>query len=489
MKNSEFIFDRKDVFEMQKKFANPSSSQEQIDHTNITHIYSYESSEDFDEQDNKTPPKNCCPELNRKLIVYKTFYFLFFGAVGALFPYLAVFYKQLWLSAHQVGILIGLRPFIQMCASPLWGVLADTYNVSKMIFLMSIGAWLVSNFSISMVKPKEYEPTCDLNLTFLPLSDYMDEEEVHWPRIDSLLSKKDNITYPDKNKHNNNNVYLDYDEKMIDRAAGEPNEPSSLFAKGNDKSFNNSNNKYGRENITRSFHNASENKHGSSRNRSRTIKLLRTMFGVRRRLSRTGQSKTVRKNRNLPRVSSIWPKLDTSDEGVEKMQRNSQKEVKYKVDRRKRGNSGENYKDNLEPEEYLEEMTNQNVNGGFYENSLLPNQRVLANEDLKEEFDSLKTPNGMFWPLDDKIDITNATESQSASQIKEAHNLFKILIVITICGTILSSPAATLADTATLQALGEYLFHFAASHHIVSHTIALHSVDLYCLSLPLIIIN
>lgn len=90
--------------------------------------------------------------LERHLIIYKAFYFLFYGAVGALFPYLAVFYKQLYLSAQQVGFLIGVRPFIQMGTAPLWGAIADTYNVKKTILLMSIAAWLGTNYSISFVR-------------------------------------------------------------------------------------------------------------------------------------------------------------------------------------------------------------------------------------------------------------------------------------------------------------------------------------------------
>ena len=90
--------------------------------------------------------------LTKHLVVYKAFYFMFYGAVGSLFPYLAVFYKQLYLSAHQVGFLIGIRPFIQMATAPVWGAIADTYNVKKIILLMSIASWLATNYSISLVR-------------------------------------------------------------------------------------------------------------------------------------------------------------------------------------------------------------------------------------------------------------------------------------------------------------------------------------------------
>ena len=105
-------------------------------------------------------------KINKNLLIYKAFYFLFYGAVGSLFPYLAVFYKQLYLSAQQVGFLIGIRPFIQMCAGPLWGALADTYNVKKIILLMSLAAWLGTNYSISIVRIPP-ETACSRNFSII----------------------------------------------------------------------------------------------------------------------------------------------------------------------------------------------------------------------------------------------------------------------------------------------------------------------------------
>ena len=103
--------------------------------------------------DNKDTRKHkCMGFIQQHLVVYKLFYFMFYGAVGSLFPYLAVFYKQLYLSAQQVGFLIGVRPFIQMATAPVWGAISDTCNVKKIILLMSIASWLGTNYSISLVR-------------------------------------------------------------------------------------------------------------------------------------------------------------------------------------------------------------------------------------------------------------------------------------------------------------------------------------------------
>ena len=112
---------------------------------------------------------NCCtqncPQINQHLIVFKAFNFFFFAAVGSLFPYLSVFYKQIWLTAHETGILLGIRPLIQLGATPMWGIIADTYKKSKVIFMVSLVAWLVSNYSLSLVSPVHHLGFCKDNGT------------------------------------------------------------------------------------------------------------------------------------------------------------------------------------------------------------------------------------------------------------------------------------------------------------------------------------
>ena len=105
--------------------------------------------------DEELPAENSrCSKINLKLLPYKSFYFLFFSAVGSLFPYLAIFYKQLWLSAWQTGVLIGIRPILQLVSSTSWGIVADKSNKSKYILLISLIGWLCANFSLSLVEHK-----------------------------------------------------------------------------------------------------------------------------------------------------------------------------------------------------------------------------------------------------------------------------------------------------------------------------------------------
>ncbi|PFX29600.1 Major facilitator superfamily domain-containing protein 6 [Stylophora pistillata] len=86
-------------------------------------------------------------------------------ATGAFLPYLGVFYKQLWLTARQSGILLGVRPFVKMLCSPLWGMVTDVCNKPKLILLVSILGTTVAHFSQSIVSPFHLPCYPDVNIT------------------------------------------------------------------------------------------------------------------------------------------------------------------------------------------------------------------------------------------------------------------------------------------------------------------------------------
>lgn len=114
---------------------------------------------------------------NRPVLICKIFYLFFYTAVGALFPYLPVYFKQLGLTPHQIGVLIGIRPLIQFCVTPFWGACADKYCKSKVILLMSVTGWLLSNFALSLV-PQPYETqACETGGTAITSAQHHLKEE------------------------------------------------------------------------------------------------------------------------------------------------------------------------------------------------------------------------------------------------------------------------------------------------------------------------
>ena len=104
----------------------------------------------------------CLSILDKRIWISKAFYASFYVAIGALFPYLPVYFKQLKLSYHQNGILIGIRPLIQFCFTPIWGACADRFSKSKAILLMSVLGWLASNFLLLLVPVNNDLKLCDV---------------------------------------------------------------------------------------------------------------------------------------------------------------------------------------------------------------------------------------------------------------------------------------------------------------------------------------
>lgn len=59
-------------------------------------------------------------------------YVVYFGAVGAAFPYLPVFYSDLGLNFDLIGLIASLQAATQLIAAPLWGGLADRFPRSRL---------------------------------------------------------------------------------------------------------------------------------------------------------------------------------------------------------------------------------------------------------------------------------------------------------------------------------------------------------------------
>ena len=74
-------------------------------------------------------------------ITYKVYYFLFYGSIGSSIPFLAVYFKQLGLSAGHAGVLIGLRLLMEIIGAPLWGWIGDKYKMQKIILFFSVASF------------------------------------------------------------------------------------------------------------------------------------------------------------------------------------------------------------------------------------------------------------------------------------------------------------------------------------------------------------
>lgn len=71
------------------------------------------------------------------------FYFAYFAAVGALIPYLNLYYRQSGMDTWQIGVLAALPTVTVMVASPLWGGIADAFNLhNRLLPLVTLGTLL-----------------------------------------------------------------------------------------------------------------------------------------------------------------------------------------------------------------------------------------------------------------------------------------------------------------------------------------------------------
>ena len=60
-------------------------------------------------------------------------YATLFGAIGASFPYLPVYYRSAGLSLGEIGLLGSLAAAVGLVGAPVWGTLADRYPTSRLI--------------------------------------------------------------------------------------------------------------------------------------------------------------------------------------------------------------------------------------------------------------------------------------------------------------------------------------------------------------------
>jgi len=58
-------------------------------------------------------------------------YLIFYASLGAVFPFLPVFYRDIGLALDQIGLLLAVQAAIQLVFGPVWGGLADQFPRSR----------------------------------------------------------------------------------------------------------------------------------------------------------------------------------------------------------------------------------------------------------------------------------------------------------------------------------------------------------------------
>uniref|UniRef100_A0A914YRZ9 Major facilitator superfamily associated domain-containing protein n=1 Tax=Panagrolaimus superbus TaxID=310955 RepID=A0A914YRZ9_9BILA len=92
-------------------------------------------------------------DIPRDLFMVRLFYLLWFASFGSLFPLLAVYFKQLGMTAAQAGVLLGCRPLIEFLATPFWGMFAQKFRRGKVLLMFSLSALIISTLAVGFVQP------------------------------------------------------------------------------------------------------------------------------------------------------------------------------------------------------------------------------------------------------------------------------------------------------------------------------------------------
>jgi MFS transporter, PPP family, 3-phenylpropionic acid transporter len=64
------------------------------------------------------------------------YYFLYYGAISILFPFLALFYQSQGLTGAQIGLLAAISPIISFFGAPLWTGAADASHRHKLVAML-----------------------------------------------------------------------------------------------------------------------------------------------------------------------------------------------------------------------------------------------------------------------------------------------------------------------------------------------------------------
>jgi PPP family 3-phenylpropionic acid transporter len=77
------------------------------------------------------------------------FFFLFYGAVGCLFPYLNLYYQRAGLTGRQIGLVTALTALTTQLASPLWGLLGDSRVLRRRLLAVAVGGCMATVLLLS----------------------------------------------------------------------------------------------------------------------------------------------------------------------------------------------------------------------------------------------------------------------------------------------------------------------------------------------------
>ena len=136
-----------------------AASSSEVHHQNVPAAAAAESREvpitggDANKNSRYIPPQDILTELisNKRLLTFKLFYCLYFAGFSSIFPLITVYFKQLGMNAFQAGILVGVRPLVEMFSAPFWSSFPEKHH--KVMLLSSLVSFIVFTICTAFIRP------------------------------------------------------------------------------------------------------------------------------------------------------------------------------------------------------------------------------------------------------------------------------------------------------------------------------------------------
>lgn len=100
-------------------------------------------------------------QINRRMLVYKFFYFFSISAMS-ITPFMGLYLKQLGLTPSKIGMITAARPVFGLVSGPIIGLLTDRFQCPKLVIFVCGILWMSSAFVMGNGVPSPEERTCEM---------------------------------------------------------------------------------------------------------------------------------------------------------------------------------------------------------------------------------------------------------------------------------------------------------------------------------------
>ena len=142
------------------------------------------------------------------------YYYFFYGALGALFPFLNLLYRAVGMDPWQIGILGGIRPLIALLFAPLWSALANRCRKRKTILVASLISWIIFTMPLTLLRHSEASEPCSGNFNSSEVGFETSEDAVYNRKIVQLI---ENMSFEGDLLLSSSNVHQDRGEINVNK--------------------------------------------------------------------------------------------------------------------------------------------------------------------------------------------------------------------------------------------------------------------------------